>query len=274
MLIFIKKIFDIVKEYILLFVLLIVSLVILTLNNKPEVKQIRNYAFASFAVWADIIQLANSSTSSELNSLQIENARLMLQVNKLREYALENAELKSLLNFKIASKYKLIPTTIISKNVSKTQGVFIINSGLKDSIKRSMPVLNEKGLVGIVAEATDNYSIIQTIHSSSFKISATITRSNIDGVVSWNGDKLVASNIPTTSDIIQGDRVVTSTLSTILPPSIPIGLVVIKESNISGLLSKVSIQPFVDVNSIKNVFVLATIKSSQIDSLELNLLSK
>ncbi len=274
MLLFLKKIFDIVKEYILLFVLLIVSLVILTLNNKPEVKQIRGYAFASFAVWADIIHTTFSSTSSELNSLQAENARLMLQVNKLREYALENRELKLLLNYKLASKYKLIPTSIISKNISKTQGVFIINSGLKDSVKKSMPVLSEKGLVGIVTDVADDYAVIQTIRSSSFKISATITRSNVNGVVGWNGDKLVVSNIPTTSDINQGDRVVTSTLSTILPPSIPIGLVISKESNISGLLSKVAIQPFVDVNSTKNVFVLAAIKSSQIDSLELNLLSR
>ncbi len=274
MLIFLNKIFSIVKEYILLFVLLIISLIILSLNNKQEIKKIRGYAFGSFAVWADIVNTLFTSSNSELSALQIENAKLMLQVNRLREFALENAELKSLLNYKIESKYKLIPTSIVSKNISKTQGVYIVNSGLKDSIKKSMPVLNERGLVGIVTEVTDNYSVVQTLLSSSFKISATITRGNVNGVASWNGDKLVVSNIPTTSDINKGDRVVTSTLSTILPPSIPIGLVVGKESNISGLLSEVVIKPFVDVRSIKNVFVLATVKSSQIDSLELNLLSK
>jgi rod shape-determining protein MreC len=79
-------------------------------------------------------------------------------------------------------------------------------------------------------------------------------------------------NIPTTADINKGDRVVTSTLSTIFPQAIPIGLVIKKESNISGLLSNVTIKPFVDVPKVKNVFVLEEIKSTQIDSLELNLL--
>ena len=272
--IFLKKIFSLVKEYILLFILLITSLILLTLNNKPEIKKIRGYAFASFAVWADVYQSTFSSTNSELEKLQTENAELMLKVNKLREFALENEELKALLNFRISSQYKLIPSVIVSKNISKTQGVYIINSGSKDSIKKSMPVLNEKGLVGIVTEVEKDYSIIQTLRSSSFKVSASIARSNVNGVVSWNGNRLVVSNIPTTSDINRGDRVVTSTLSTILPPSIPIGLVIGKESNISGLLSEVSIQPFVDVARVKNIFILAEVKSTQIDSLELNLLSE
>ena len=108
----------------------------------------------------------------------------------------------------------------------------------------------------------------------SLKISATIPRSNVNGVIRWDGNNLIMQNIPTTADINKGDRVVTSMLSTIFPPSIPIGVVEKKESNISGLLSDITIKPYVDVYSVKNVFVLAIVKSTQIDSLELNLLSK
>lgn len=272
--IFLKKILSIAKEYILLFVLLMISLVVLAANNKPGVKKIRSYAFVSFAVWANILNSTFGSTNKEIEALQIENAKLMLQVNRLKEYAFENAELKSLLAYKISADYRLIPTSIVAKNISKTQGVYIINSGKKDSVKKSMAVLTEKGLVGIVTEVADNYSLIQTLRSSLLRISANIPQSNINGIMSWNGNKLIVNNIPTTSNIQKGDRVVTSTLSTILPPSIPIGLVVKRESNISSLLSKVTIQPFVDVCKIKNVFLLATVRSSQIDTLELNLLSK
>ncbi|MDA3862127.1 MAG: rod shape-determining protein MreC [Melioribacteraceae bacterium] len=272
--ILLKKIFNKSKEYILLFILLIISLIILTFDNKPEIKKIRGYAFASFAVWAELIHSTTSTEDEKLTALQFENAELMLQVNKLREFALENFELKSLLNYDLTSQYKLIPTSIVAKNISKTQGVYIINSGLKDSISKSMPVLNERGLVGIITDVSEDYSLVQTLRSSSLKISATIPRSNIHGVVSWNGNRLVASNVPTTADINEGDRIVTSILSTIFPPSIPIGLVVGKGSNISGLLSEITIQPFVDVTTAKNVFVLKTIRSSQIDTLELNMLSK
>lgn len=269
-----RKIFEKSKEYVLLFVLLIISLIVLTQNSKPEVKNIRKYAFASFAIWAEILNSTISSDNSVQSDLQQENAKLVLEMNKLREHALENNELKALLKFKKESEYELVPAQIVSKNIAKTQGVYIINLGLEDNICKSMPVLNEIGLIGVITEVSQNYSLVQTINSSLLKISASIPRSNVQGVITWNGNDLVIQNVPTTADINKGDRVVTSVLSTIFPPSIPIGLVVDKRPNISGLLSEVLVKPFVDVYSAKNVFVLFATKSTQIDSLELNLMRR
>ncbi len=274
--ILIRKLFNKSKEYILLILLLIISLSIIPLNNNPEIKKIKTYAFATFAVFGNLLEstLTLFSNRDELLELKKENAKLMLAVNSLREYALENSELKKLLSFKLTSNYDLIPSTVVSKNISNTQGAYIINSGVRDNISKSMPVINENGLVGIVSETSNNYALVQTLTNSSLKISCTIPRSNVNGIVRWDGSNLIMQNIPTTADINRGDRVVTSVLSTIFPPSIPVGLVVKKESNISGLLSNVTIKPFVDVFSIKNVFVLNSVESTQIDSLELNLLSK
>ena len=264
------------KEYLILMFLLVISLSIIPLNKNPEITKIKTYAFGTVAVAGNMFNGLSSffSNDSELLQLQKENAKLMLTVNSLREYALENSELKNLLSYKLTSNYKFIPSVIVSKNISNTQGAYVINSGKFDSVAKSMPVLNDKGLVGIITETSDNFSLLKTLTNSSLKISATIPRSNVNGIVHWDGGKLIMQNVPTTADINKGDRVVTSVLSTIFPPSIPIGLVVKKESNISGLLSNVTIQPFVDVYSVKNIFVLSKIRSTQIDSLELNLLSK
>ncbi|MCF6269565.1 MAG: rod shape-determining protein MreC [Melioribacteraceae bacterium] len=274
--ILIRKLFNKSKEYMLLILLLIISLSIIPQNNNPEIRKIKTYAFATFAIFGNLIESTSSlfCSDDELIELRKENAELMLAVNSLREYALENSELKKILSFKLTSNYDLIPSTIVSKNISNTQGAYIINSGFKDNISKSMPVINEKGLIGIISEASADFALVQTLTNSSLRISATIPRSNVNGIVRWDGSHLIMQNIPTTADINKGDRVVTSVLSTIFPPSIPVGLVVKKESNISGLLSNVTIKPFVDVYSVKNVFVLESVESTQIDSLELNLLSK
>jgi len=274
--IFIRKLFNKSKEYLLLILLLIISLSIIPLNKNPEIKKIKTYAFATFAIFGNLLESAASifSSEDELIELRKENAQLMLAVNLLREYALENREIKNLLSFKLSSDLDLIPSTIVSKNISNTQGAYIINSGISDNVSKSMSVINENGLIGIVIETANDFALVHTLTNSSLKISATIPRSNVNGVVRWDGENLVMQNIPTTADINTGDRVVTSVLSTIFPPSIPVGLVVKKESSISGLLSNVTIKPFVDVYSVKNVFVLARIESNQVDSLELNLLSQ
>jgi len=271
---FLRKLFNKLKEYIVLAILLLISLILLPQNKNTEVKKIKSYAFATFAL---ITNAASSigdifESSDELEEQRKINAELMLKLNRIREYALENKKLKELLGYKEETDSKLFPTTVVAKSFSNIQGNYIINAGKSDSVYKSMPVVTNDGLVGIVTDATENFSLVRTLHNTSFRISGTIQRSNIDGIIFWDGQNLVMHNIPTTTDIDKGDRVVTSVLSSILPPSIPVGLVVKKESNISGILSNVIIKPFVDVLTVRNVFVMQEIKSKQIDSLELNLL--
>lgn len=271
---FFRKLFNKSKEYIVLVILLLISLMLLPQNTSHQVKKIRSYAFVSFAFLINIsssIQEFFSDSDDVIQQKRL-NAELMLKLNMLTDHALENEELKKLLEFRNQTTSELIPTTIIAKNYSNIQGNFIINSGWADGVLKSMPVINNDGLIGIVVEVEENFSLIRTLENTSFKISGTIQRSNIDGVIFWNGKNLVMHNIPTTAEIDRGDRVVTSTLSTILPSSIPIGLVIKKESNISGILNNVIIQPFADVMTLKNVFVMKEVKSKQIDDLELNLL--
>lgn len=271
---FVRKILYKLREYIVLVVLLLISLVLLPQNESQEVKKIKSYAFASFAIITNISSSIGDlfDNSNALDEQRKINAELMLQLNSVRDHALENDNLKELLEFKAQSTSQLIPTTIIAKNISNIQGSYIINSGWGDDVLKSMPVITNKGLIGIVIEVEENFSVVRTLYNTSLKIAGTIQRSNIDGVIYWDGQNLIMHNIPTTSDIDKGDRVVTSTLSSILPPSIPIGLVVKKESNVSGILSNIIIDPFVDVLAAKNVFVLKEIRSKQIDELELNLL--
>ena len=82
---------------------------------------------------------------------------------------------------------------------------------------------------------------------------------------------LVIKNVPTTYDIEVGDRIVVSELSSIVPPSIPVGIVADRETTVSGLLSNIIVKPFADLHLLKNVIVLKTVVSSELDSLELNL---
>lgn len=273
MLKFIRNFFGNFKEYILLIILLIISLLFLSLNNDPKIKNLKRIALGGFAFLNDA---ANSITEifndeDEYIELKKKNAELMLMVNQLREYGLENNELRRLLEFKDKTDYKLKAGKIISELVSKAQGSFIINIGEEDSIKIGMPVINEVGIIGIITDVTPEYSMVRTLHNSSLKITVTDQRSSINGILTWNGINLTMSNIPTTYDIKIGDRIVTSEFSTIFPPSIPVGIVTRKETNISGLLSSITLEPFVSLTSIKNVFVLMVVQSEKVEELELNL---
>jgi len=261
------------KEYIVLVLLLILSLILITLNNNSEVKNIRLFSLGVFAsVNSTILNLGNLFEDSEyIESLEKSNAELMLQNNQLRNYGLENNQLNDILAFQQTSHYKIATAKIVSRLVSKISGYLIISKGTNDGIVEGMPVLTDKGLVGLVIDAAENYSSVRTYENSLFKVAIKIQRSNVDGVLNWDGKNLLIKNVPTTYDVEIGDRIVVSELSSILPPAIPIGIVVEKESTLSGVLSNLKVRPYTNINSIRNVIVLQIENNNQLDSLEYKL---
>jgi len=264
------------KEYIIVAALLIISLSLLSINDKPEIKKIRTFALGSFAIFNSFIYdfAELFSPQDKLIEARKQNAELMLKLNKIREYGLENYELRNLLDFKDTSKYSLIPGSIVSRLVSKVQGTFILNIGISDSVDVGMPVINDKGFAGIITDVTNNFSVVRTIENSNLKLAVRDQRSNVNGILNWDGIQLIIKNIPTTDDVKPGDRVVTSAFSTIVPPEIPVGIVLKKETTISGLLSNVIVEPYANLKALRNVFVMKLVQSKQVDSLELNLLKK
>ncbi len=261
------------KEYIILTFLLIVSLFLMSLNEKTSVKKFKLLALGSFAsINAVVTDIAGYFEDTPyVKKLEKTNAKLMLQVNTLREYALENNELKKLLSFKELNKFDVIHAKIVSRLVSKISGYFIIAKGRNDSIAVGMPVITDNGLVGIIYDITDNYSTVRTFENSLFNVAVKDQRSNVNGILNWNGKSLIIKNVPTTYDVEVGDRIEVSELSSIIPPSIPVGIVADRETTVSGLLSNIIVKPFADLYLLKNVIVLKTVVSPELDSLEINL---
>lgn len=269
---FFSKIWNEFKEYIILVLLLILSLITLSLNDKPAVKKVHALAFGAFAsatsVISDVINTAK--IESENKRLRKVNAELMLQVNKLREYAIVNEELKKLLALKDTSDFPLIPATIVAKSLTKSQSTITINSGEKNGVQPGMPVINDQGLVGIVHSTAGDFSIARTLRNIDLKLTVKDERSRVNGIMKWNGQDLVIIDVPKTYDIEVGDRIITSELSSIIPVPIPVGVVTGLSNIQEDIFNEVKVQPFVNFISVENVFVLSIVQSKQKDDLELN----
>ncbi len=264
------------KEYFLLVFLTIISISLLSINEKSEIKKIRTFAFGNYAFFNQILNYPISffNDDNSIEELQKENARLMLEVNRLWKKANENENLRSILKLKDTTKFQLIAADVISKLVNITHRHFIINRGAEDGVLIGMPVINTKGLIGLVVDTARNFSLVRTLYSNNLNIAVTVKRLNIDGILNWDGSKLIIKNIPSTYDIQIGDSVVTSDFSTIFPPQIPIGIISDREKVPIGLLHNITVKPFSDVNSVSNLIVIKIIPSKQINQLEMNLLKK
>lgn len=262
------------KEYIIVVLLLVLSLSVLSLNSKPGIKKVKAFAFGGFAVLTSGVSkvVEPFSTAFEVQNLREENAQLMLQVNRLREYGIQNEELKKQLALKDSSKYPLIAAKVVSKFASTSQGNFIINAGDDENVKTGMPVINSQGLLGVITTVSKDYSIVRTLRNRELKFAVKNQRSRFDGVLEWNGKDLSIKNVPKTYDMEVGDRIVTSDFSTKFPPSLPVGVVAGGNRDKTGIFNNIVVTPYADLMRIEHVFVIAFVPSVQKNNLELNLI--
>jgi rod shape-determining protein MreC len=269
---FLSRIWEQFKEYIILVFLLILSLITLSLNQKQEVKKVRAVAFATFAsatsVISDFINITNIKSENE--RLKRVNAELMLQVNRLREHGILNEQLKGMLAIKDTFNFPLIPATIVSKSLTKSQNTITVNAGKRNGVAPGMPVINDQGLIGIIHSVSEDFAIARTLKNIDLKITVKDERSRVDGIMKWNGESLVIVDVPKTYDIEPGDRIIVSELSSIIPVPIPVGVVSELSKAETRTFNEVKVKPFVNFVRVEKVFILGLVQSKQKNDLELN----
>jgi rod shape-determining protein MreC len=260
------------REYLVLVSLVIISLSVLTQNNNPQVQKVRALAFGSFAtvtsVFYDIFNI--TQLRNENSVLRRVNAEMMIQLSMLREQGILNRELKGMLGFKDTTSLPIFPATIVSKSLSITQNSITINAGNKEGLKPGMPVLSYRGLVGIIQSCSDNFSIARTLKNVDLKLTVKNEKNRLNGILKWDGEKLMIVDVPRTFDFDVGDRIITSEISSIVPIPIPIGIVSRIEEDKTGLLNLIHVKPFEEVLSVENVFILMMVENAEKNNLELN----
>jgi rod shape-determining protein MreC len=196
------------------------------------------------------------------------NVELADEASRLREAKLENMRLRSLLGLKAQSDRPLVAANVVSKNLTLLRNSLTLDAGTSDGIQPSMPVLSELGLVGVVIAASENYSIANILWNTDFRASAKVQRSRVDGILAWDGRKLILKNIAKTLDVKTGDVLVTSDYSNTYPPDIRIGIISSVREEAGSLFREVVVTPSVDFVRLEQVFVLTAVPDSERVNLE------
>ena len=203
-----------------------------------------------------------SSLDDENQRLRDENAELREKNSKLKLLEDENERLSELL--KTDEKYKDYEKTgaqIIAKNPGNWYDSFIINKGSKSGISKGMTVLAAGGLVGrVVDDVGARYARVVAIIDSTSSVSAENMRTGATGFV--KGDIALMQDglckmdlISEDSDMVVGDEIVTSNLSSIYPPGITIGFIQEVKSNLNGTKYAI-VKPAVGFGSLETVLVV------------------
>jgi len=179
-----------------------------------------------------------------------------LVFNELKE---ENARLRQAAGFRTFNPYslKLIPAQLVSRSSSAWFSLAQINKGSRSGIKKDMVIISELGLVGRVIEVSLFSSKVLLITSVDSSIAAADFRNRDSGVVAGGRpDRLIMKYVGAEGNIKVGDEIITSHISTIFPPGIPIGRVSKATKKEHDLFYHIEIKPVVDFSKLEEVFIV------------------
>ncbi len=226
----------------------------------PAQKAVNNVAASisekvKFLFYMDELQKENAELKAEIEELRTVNNRLRLAEN-------ENIVLSNLLQLdRKYADYPKIGAHIIGKDPGSWYDTFIIDRGTKHGVYKNMVVLAENGLAGKVIEAFGTSAKVISLVDDMSSVSAKSIRSQDIGYV--RGDRALMSQnlcrmdlIDLDADLMEGDEIVTSNLSSIYPPGITIGFVKEIRSDVSGLTKYALIEPVVNFKYMETVLVI------------------
>lgn len=202
----------------------------------------------------------NDSLQQQVDELTAENTRL-------REDQLELTRLRKLYDLsENYGQYHMTGARIIAKDSSGWFSVFRIDKGSADGIRADMNVMADGGLIGIVTDVGANYATVRSIIDDVSRVSGMEMQSGDTCIVSgdlmlYEQGKLKLSEIASGSAMKDGDRIVTSTVSSKFLPGLLIGYAKDLQDDPSRLTRSGYLIPVADFGTLQEVLVITDLKS-------------
>lgn len=264
------------KDHILTGVLLVFALALLVARHEGGM---RNTRILSMTVVSYLEQPLSSirvyRTALQTNrELHRENIQLLDELSRLRSAREEVAALRRMIDFRESpnSMRELIPALVVGKDLTGLRNSLTINAGRNDGVLLGMPVVSSNGLIGSIVLVSEGFSKILPFENSMFRVSASIQGTRAYGMVRWSGSgsTLIMNYVPQTVEIVPGMVVETSGFSNNFPPNIPIGVVEDTQPEAGRDTQRITVRPFVELNSLVELFVVRYQPEHEVDSLSIS----
>ena len=149
---------------------------------------------------------------AQQKSMEEAVSQVVLRTAELEEAKIELELLREQLGFKRANpEYQMLAAEVIGHDPTNLVRFLIIDRGASDGVKRGMPVVSSRGLVGRIAEVGSEWAKVLLLTDPSSSVSAMIQRSRATGTVNGlTGRKLVMRYIAQSESLEVDDIVITS----------------------------------------------------------------
>ena len=201
-----------------------------------RVSQLASYPGKSFKNSINFIE-EHINLNKEYKVLKKENEILKSKIVQDEFLNLENSQLKKLIDEQVASQSNLVSSRVIIDKQSPYLNSFIINSGSNKNIKNGMTVLDGEYFIGRTVDVNFFSSRVLLVSDLNSRIPAIIEPGGIHAILYGHGSSnATLEYLPENHKIEKNDKVYTSGKEGVFAPGVPIGKVLINDSQIEVLL--------------------------------------
>lgn len=214
--------------------------------------------------------ISKQKLSEENESLKEQVASLQEELNQVQIDQEELEQLQELYDMdQTWSDYDKVVASVIGKDSGNWFSTFLIDRGTNDGVEEGMNVIADGGLVGIVTDVGPNYATIRSIIDDSSNVSCKDLSSGDLMIVSGDLQSMNESGLITFSGLndtddeaVVGDQIVTSSISDLYLPNIPVGYITEMTQDSNNLTKSGTVATIVDFQHLEKVFVILETKES------------
>jgi rod shape-determining protein MreC len=201
---------------------------------------------------------SRSTLEKENEALKLRQAELSLLANQSALLAVENQNLRSLLDLQKKVTFKTVPVEISQR--------VVINRGENQGLRLGSPIANDMGILGQVVRLFDHSAEVSLLEDRDFAVPVLVARNGLRAAVvgSGRGQLLQLRYLPVASDLEVGDILLTSGVDGVYPPGFAVAVITKIERNLDQNSANVFCSPIAEVN--RHLQALALIYDPQLDA--------
>ena len=203
----------------------------------------------------------------ENKQLKEQIASLVEDNNRLQAESFELSRLRKLYQLdEEYVQYSKVGARVIAKDSGDWFQVFRVDKGSADGIKEDMNVIAGGGLVGIVTDVGPNYATVRSIIDDSSRVGAMALQSGANCIVAgdlklYQEGRLRITDIPKEGDLKEGDKIITSNISSVFLPGILIGYAADITVDSNQLTKSGYLIPVAEFDTLQEVLIITDLKS-------------
>lgn len=213
---------------------------------------------AKMGHWVESV--TQTHTEAQLVNTQLSSEVLVLsgKLQKMNALKTENTRLRELLGAAQKIEHKLVLADVIAVSPGTVYHYVIINKGSAEGVQIGQALIDQDGLFGQVIEVGTHTSRVLLISDQQHGVPVEVNRNGLRGMIEGTNDYsvLIMPNVAVTSDIVEGDLLVTSGLGGIFPKGYPVARITrIFHPEGTGYLS-IRAEPLAHLNFSRHLLLL------------------